>query len=426
MNSIYNSLTEVLCDITNHLEKGIIPFWTNNAIDREYGGYITCFDKSGRETGDKDKYIVTQTRMIWGLSAYYRYYPEKKNLIEEAKQGVDFLIKYFWDKNYGGWYWKVGRTGTLIDDGKIVYGQSFAIYALSEYSIASGNPIGLEYASNTFDLLQKYCVDTYNGGYYENFEYNWVKSGEGYEGGDRKTLDVHMHLMEAFTNLYKCSNEQIHRRKLEEIISIILNRMIDRDNGCGFSQFDSAFNPIPAIDVKRTWNSEREKGAVNLNSIDTTSYGHNVEFAWLLNKASEILGKKRDFYDEIIRKIVDHCIKYGIDHQYGGVYRDGPFIGEAIVKDKEWWQNCEVLVGLLEAFEKFGDKKYFEAFLKTWYFNKKYMINDKVGEWRQLLDRKGNIIIDNIGNPWKAIYHTGRAMLECKLRLERLCSKFSA
>ena len=78
-----------------------------------------------------------------GHVEFYRKYPENKRLLEAAKLGVDFFIKYFWDPHYGGWYWKTKRDGTVIDDGKVTYGQSFAIYALFEYSLATGDPIGL-------------------------------------------------------------------------------------------------------------------------------------------------------------------------------------------------------------------------------------------------------------------------------------------
>ena len=62
----------------------------------------------------------------------------------------------------------------MIDAGKLVYLQSFVIYALAEYPMATGDPRGLEYAKKTFNLLQKYCADTYRGGYYENLERNWT------------------------------------------------------------------------------------------------------------------------------------------------------------------------------------------------------------------------------------------------------------
>jgi len=141
------------------------------------------------------------------------------------------------------------------------------------------------------------------------------------------------------------------------------------------------------------------------------------------NRAAEILKKPKDYYNTITKKLVDHALTYGYDHERGGIYRDGPHSGEAIVKDKEWWQNCEVLVGFLDSFEHLKEEKYADAFIQTWEFDNKYMINHRVGEWMQLLKNNGEVIISQIGNPWKAFYHSGRAMMECKKRLEQLLER---
>lgn len=47
-------------------------------------------------------------------------------------------------------------------------------------------------------------------------------------------------------------------------------------------------------------------------------------------------------------------------------------------------------------------------------------MNMDVGESRQLLTSDGTPIISSMGNPWKGIYHTGRAMAECLRRLNIL------
>lgn len=424
MRDLIDKMEKDLTQITLHLHHDIIPFWLERGIDEIYGGYLTCFDSKGEREKDTDKYLVTQTRMIWGLSAFSQIYPEKEKLLEEAKQGINFLINYFWDKNKGGWFWKVKQDGTLLDDGKVVYGQSFAIYALAQYHFVTGDTKALNYAERTFDLLQKYCTDTHNGGYYENFELNWVISNSGFHGGDRKSLDVHMHIMEAFTTLAECTKKEVHRRKLEEVIDLILSKMIDLENGCGLNQFDITFKTIPPIAIKRTWNAERERGQEMESLIDTTSYGHNLELLWLLNHAGDVLGKSKSYFNEITRKLAEHSLKYGFDQKYGGIYRDGPHRGEAIITDKEFWQNSESLVGFLDAFEKLGDQKYFDAFHKTWEFDFNYMINKELGEWYQLVSQEGEILIGEIGNPWKSFYHTGRSMMESAKRLRILIKKY--
>lgn len=420
VSQIRERLLKARAELEHHLMEGIMPFWTKRAVDERYGGYFTCFDAEGQlDEADTDKHIVTQTRLIWGFSTFHIIDPQNQAFLAYAHQGVDFFIEHFWDTRYGGWAWKVARDGKLIDNGKVVYGQSFAIYALATYFLASGDQRGLDYAERTFDLLQRYCVDVARGGYYENLEPDWQLSPGGFCAGDRKSLDIHMHLLECLTVLAQASGKEIHRRRLQEVIDIILTHMIDPVNGCGGNQYDLAFTPVPAIAIRRTWNADREGEAVE-TPTDTTSYGHNIELAWLLVRACEILGLPRDAYEDVVRRLVDHSLCFGLDREHGGVYRDGPHAGPAIVRDKEFWQNAEALVGYLDAFEITGDLRYLEAFELVWSFARRAMINHTLGEWMTLVSESGEPIVPAIGNPWKACYHSGRAVWESIRRIDML------
>ena len=244
---------EKLQTVRNEMEafmKRSVPFWLEHGIDREYGGYLVCFDCHGRPMKElavlspDDKMIVTQTRMIWGFSALLRNGLAKRCGWEEAcreaaVQGVDFFIEKFWDKKHTGWAWVTDRKGNVLDNGKLVYGQTFAIYALAEYYMATGDARGLEYAEKTFDALKKYAADTYHGGYFENFKEDWTLESPGVYGGDLKSLDIHMHTMEAYTTLYEATGKEIHKRALEEIIQIVLTYMVDvyKRQGCSSRYF---------------------------------------------------------------------------------------------------------------------------------------------------------------------------------------------
>jgi len=418
-------LTTIHEEINATLQRKIIPFWLKRSIDSHYGGFLTCFDSNGVASDDTNKYIVTQTRMLWGFSYLVDRCPPEflKEINAAAKQGADFIIEYFWDKKNGGFVWKTDRSGRTLDDGKLVYGESFAIYALSEYYRRSRDQRVLDYAEKTFDLLQVYTADTVNGGYYENLESDWRRSEGGKYAGDRKSLDIHMHLMEAFTTLYAVSNKEIHGRKLGEIINILLKHMINTELGYGYNQFDVEFNRIPAINIYRTWNDDRETGEAVTVPTDTTSYGHNVELSWLLKLALDTLKIENPEYTTVMRKLLDHSLKYGYDYEFGGIYRDGVADGKVLVTDKEWWQNFEALVGYANGYLCFEDDRYLTALKTTWDFVRDKFINADVGESRQLLDKKGEPIVSNMGNPWKGIYHTGRALTETLDRIEKIITK---
>jgi mannobiose 2-epimerase len=416
-----NQMQKYKKELVNTLQNYIIPFWLEKSEDKLYGGYLTSFDENGLFEGDGEKNIVTQSRMVWGFSHLIEYAKDsdKDSMKKIATQGAMFLIDKFWDKEHGGFYWLLNRDGSVKDSSKLTYGEGFAIYALSEYYLVFKAPWALEYASKCFDYIQKYSTDTQHGGYYENIESDWSISPSGPYAGDRKSLDIHMHLLEAFTTLYKASGEEIHKRKLIEVYNLIFDHMVNVEKGYGYNQFDLSFNKIPAINILRTWNAERETNEKVEIPTDTTSYGHNLELTWLGDEALSVIGERKKEDNIFIQKVIEHSLQYGFDFDNGGIYREGVADQKVLVFDKEWWQNFEAMTGFLNGYILFNDEKYFDAFVSTWNFIDKYFMNYEVGESRQLLTIKGDIIVGNVGNLWKGIYHTGRALAECISRLDK-------
>ena len=175
-----------------HLEGELMPFWMSRMVDRVNGGFITHFDREGADSGEDEKSLIAQTRAVYAFSSLERNGYGGGRCAEIARHGVDYLIDRMWDDERGGFFWMTNRAGTVTVDEKILYGQSFAIYALSEYSLATHDLRGLEYASRTLSLIQERAADIRYGGYFEMFDRDWNLKGQGSEGGDRKTLDVHM------------------------------------------------------------------------------------------------------------------------------------------------------------------------------------------------------------------------------------------
>lgn len=411
---------------TQHLVDELLPFWTSRMKDDIYGGFITHFDEKGMDTGEDEKSLISQTRCIYTLSSAHRAGYGNGKLDELAKHGVDFLINKMWDKKYGGFYWMMNRKGEIKNDSKIIYGQSFAIYCLSEYSLATGDPRGQQYAEKVFDLIQKYCSDTMYGGYWEMFHRDWALCGPGSKGGDRKTLDVHMHLMEAFTTLYECTKLEVHKRKLFEIIEILLFRILHPVYKTGIPQFYKDWSIAPQIKFDIIWGWDRfspegQKG----NANDNTCFGHNAEFAWLLLHALEILKLNPEPYYKTLRAIYDHTVKNGIDLVYGGVYVEGPHSGGVYDKEKEFWQQAEVLIGLLDAYLLFEDNEYLDAYKNVHRFVFDKVINKETGEWYPLLTRQGKPVWTHMGHSWKINYHTVRAMIQSIKRLDLIIKKMN-
>ncbi len=410
-----------LDECEEHLTMELLPFWLDRCRDDENGGFITHFDKDGNDSGEDEKSMLAQMRTIYTMASAHRAGYGGGRCGEYAAQGVDFVIEKMWDDEYGGFYWTTDRKGNVAIDKKILYALSFAIYALSEYTLATGDTRGQEYAENVFDLVKKHCADTMYGGYFEMFERNWDLRGPGRGGGDRKTLDVHMHLMEAFTTLYECTGKGIHRRTLAEDIDLLIKRILHREYATGIPQFTPDWKVAPQIKFDIVWGWDRfAEGGQKVNAEDNTSAGHNVEFAWLLAHATDIMGAGWDEYKDVIKKATDHAMTNGIDPEYGGVYTEGPHAGGVYDMEKEFWQQAEVMIGMLEAALRFGAEKYWPAYENVHRFVFDRMINHPVGEWWPLLSRQGQPIWTHMSHSWKVNYHTVRCMVQCIKRLEKL------
>ena len=411
-------------DIESHLNDELLPFWFNRSMDKTHGGYITHFDKDGRDTGEDEKSMLGQARSIYTYSSAYRHGYGEEQSADFARHGVDFLIDKMWDSEHGGFYWVTDRAGNLKFDDKILYGLSFAIYGLSEYTLATGDLRGKEYAEKVFDLIQINCLDKNFGGYLEMFERNWKPKGQGAAGGDRKTLDVHMHLMEAFTTLYECTGKDLHRRALVEIIELIIHKMLHSEFRTGIPQFFADWKAAPQIKFDIIWGWDRfsEDGSKG-QAEDNTSYGHNMEFAWLLMHALDILNLPVEEYIHIIQKLYDHALAHGIDWEYGGVFVEGSHAGGVYDREKEFWQNAEMLIALIQGCLVLNLDKYWPVYLNVHRFVFEKIIHHKVGEWWPLLTRQGEPIWTHMSHNWKINYHTVRSMIETIKRINLLLEK---
>ncbi len=313
------------------------------------------------------------------------------------------------------------RRGEVTNDQKIAYGHSFAIYSLGEYTLATGDPRGVDYAERVFDLLQKHAVDTHYGGYFEMFERDWTLKGPGAARGDRKTLDVHMHLMEALTTLYECTGNSLHRRKLLEVIDLLIEKLMHPVYGTGIPQFWANWQVAPQIKFDIVWGWDRfTEDGLKAAAEDNTSYGHNAEFAWLLLHALDVLGMPPETYFDQFKKSFSHALAYGIDWEFGGVFVEGSHAGAVYDREKEFWQQAELMIGMLDAYRIFGDERYSEAYENVHRFVLDKMVNHGVGEWWPLMTRQGEPIWTHMSHSWKINYHSVRAIVQSIHRLDRL------
>lgn len=393
--------------IRSDLVEKIMPYWHHTGVDRTNGGYI-LFDDARNKAGEpREKQLVTQSRMIWGFSHAHLKQLGTTNLdyLADAKQGYEFLLTHFLDKEHGGYFWTTDLAGKLQNPRKIVYGQSFVIYGLVEYFRASRDQDALDKAMQLYNVLQERAYDKKHGGWVEHFQRDWtpiLSAGPEaiVEVGGLKSANTHLHLMEAFTELYLESRDASVRRSLIEALEINQKRFYPPRAG------ESAFHRNP------DWSAVTNASSAGL------SYGHNVEFAWLMIRAEKALGRNpswRHFYAH-----VNHALKFGYDHQRGGLFNRGIGDKPATDTDKVWWVQSEMLAALTDGLKNQDNPAHDRALLSLLYFIKRFQVDPKDGIWLDTVTAEGAPKSTGKAHNWKANYHDVRALVKFVEAFEEL------
>ena len=384
-----------------------LRFWADHATDRQYGGMIGRLNREGKPVPPGDKSVVLISRSMWSFSEAYRRYPDPAYQ-RMAAECLRFLRDKMWDKEHGGYYFSVTREGKVIDSTKQLNPMSYVLEGLAEYALAFHDAKAYQEALDLFDVIDRNAHDNEYGGYRIAFtaDWHWLKD---YEDGPnasgsfgRKSYDWHLGLVEALATLYDVTGDARVRSRLNELLDIFVNKIIDSEKGYGRYYFT------------QDWKVADRDGDSN-----DCEYGLDLEASWLLTEAAARIGRNQDAK---IRRaslaLVDHALRDGFDNEHGGVYRTGPPDGPAANRDMEWWQQAEALVALLNAHQMTGDPRYWHAFELEAQFIMGHFADHEYGEWYTAISHDGKIDTEKVG-PWKAPYHMTRACLEVISRLGR-------
>jgi len=401
-------------EIDHALQADVLGVWFPAAVDREHGGFYSHFTRDWRRAPSDGKFSVFQGRMTWvAAQVVLRDRKRKEEFLPIVRQGVDFLDNVMWDKQDGGFFWGLddaGRVTPQFTDRKELYGIGFCIYGAAAAYQATGDPKALELAKKGFLWIDEHGHDPVNGGYFEILTREGKTIVPSAPDGqldpgpvgpiNYKSMNTHIHLLEAFTELYRVWPDPGLRARLEEMLAVVLDK-ICVEPGVMNLYYTNEWKAIP----------------------DHDSYGHDVETAYLMLETDELLHQQAGEKTERMAKmLVDHALAYGWDHTNGGFFREGTTFGKPEDTAKEWWIECEGLNALLLMHDRYGKQNplYFQRFLEQWAFIRDHTIDSQYHGLYNLTKADGIPISQDKGVIWKAAYHDSRAFWNVSSRLRKL------
>lgn len=389
-------------ELETNLKNNILSWWMEHTPDHKHGGFVGQVNLHNQILKNAPKGSILNARILWTFSAAYDMYRNEKYL-EHARRAYDYILEYFIDPVHGGVFWEIDFTGKALNTRNQIYALAFMIYAMAEYYIVTGEEYALDTAIGLFKLIEKHSFDPKRNGYMEAFGRDWkpiddLRLSEK-DLNASKTMNTHLHILEAYTNLYRAWKCDETKKALENIIQLFVDRFIDPQTHHLNLFFDDDWN----------------------NKSDLISYGHDIECSWLLYEAAEMLGDEE--HTRTVKEISIDIARQnitGLDKDHGLFYEYFPS-EERIDTDKHWWPQAEAVVGFLNAYQLSGEDLFARKALNSWGFIKKFMIDHKEGEWFLKVNKEGlPYPTDEKAGFWKCPYHNGRACMEIIKRISML------
>ena len=306
---------------------------------------------------------------------------------------------------------------------KTAYGNAFGIFALSAYYKASKDTGALNLARKTFLWLEKNSHDPIKKGYFQHLQRNGTPIHRNTDTTSNaetgyKDQNSSIHLLEAFAELYQVWPDDLLRERLNEML-VLIRDTITNPKGYLILFLQPDWTPV-------SFRDSSERVIMRHHNLEHVSFGHDVETAYLMLEASEVLGLKNDTATSIVAKrMVDHALRNGWDSEAGGFYDEGYYFKDrpaiTIIRDtKNWWAQAEGLNTLLLMADLYptDEMQYYNKFEMLWKYADTNLIDHQYGDWYSGgLDKEPQMKTALKGNIWKAAYHQYRSLENCIKRL---------
>ena len=370
----------------------VLPFWLNNSIDKEYGGYFSCLDRDG-SVYDTDKFIWLQGREVWLFSMLCNKLGKKQEWLDAAIQGAEFLKKYGHDGNYD-FYFSLTREGKPLVEPYNIFSNTFACMAFAQLAKATGSE---EYAEIARRIFKRILARRGNP------KGKWCKAVPGTR--PMKDFALPMNICNMALEVEEIINDpQLLENTIDDCLHEILDVFYQPDLGCMVEN-------VSAIDNSRLDCYEGRE----------INPGHDLEAIWFMLN----LGIRRND-----KALIDRCvnislsiIEKGWDKEYDGIFYFLDSKGAPQQKlewdQKLWWVHVESAIAMIKGYQLTGNKKCLEWFGKLDEYMWSRFKDPLHPEWFGYLNRRGEMLLPLKGGKWKGCFHVPRGLYEIWQILEK-------
>ncbi len=372
------------------LTDNILPYWL--AMKDPRGGFHGEAGADGSIRYDAPRGVILNARIIWAFSAAYAELHNRKYLIA-AVHACDWFLQHFCDHRYGGVYWSLTSDGRKLDSKKQLYAQGFAIYGLSELYKVNKDDSVLRNAINLYKVVETFFADKEHGGYTEALARDFSPlddmSLSEHDINADKTMNSHLHLLEAYANLYRVWPDEGLKAAIERLLDIVCTRIMGPDGHLRL-YFNRDWSVLP--------------GGV--------SYGHDIETSWL---ALECAFAIMDI--DAVSRVRPFALAMGRAGNEG-LMPDGSMRYELLADgsrddSRQWWVQAETVVGNLWLWKYHSDPEGAARAIACWNYIRERLLDKEGGEWWWAVLPDGSIDTEHPkAGFWKCPYHNARMCLQ--------------
>lgn len=360
---------------------------------------------------------------------------------------VPFWMNHSKDSEFGGYFTCLDRYGKIFDTDKFMWLQGREVWLFSMlYNKVEKRQEWLDMALHGAEFMKKYGMDAQG-----NWYFSLTREGKPLIQPYNIFSDCFAAM--AFSELYKATGNESHKKLALDTFSNILNRQhntkgiytkaypgtrplksfslpmilcnlsLIMEDLLGTEQVNKTIQPLihEVMDVFYDKNSGLILENVTPEGNFSDSFegrllnpGHSNESMWFM---MDLAVRNND------KALIDKCIEIllrttekGWDQKYGGIFYFLDLKGHPVQQlewdQKLWWVHVETLISMAKAYRLTGNeacKNWFETIHE---YSWKHFKDPEYAEWFGYLNRQGEPLLELKGGKWKGCFHVPRGLYE--------------